>query len=274
MLVEQEVGGLDVAVHEPAHVRVLERGRDLPADVDRLRGREPLAGVEQAAQASAPQQLEHHERHVVVAPVVDRHHVRMVQRGRHLRLGAEAAEEAGVVGEGGVEHLHRDPAAQPDVVRHVDATARARADRREQAVAAGEHAAGEIGDATDRHSTQRTGRHDAERGTPERYPRCMAVAKRARVFRAPGTRRHRDDRAAPHADARRHACSHNTDTSTGSSRPEAPGDDRGDQPGARRAHRPDRRRRGRPRRPLYGRPASSTAWRSPRTSSTESSNSG
>ncbi len=186
VLVEQEVGGFDVAVDDPSHVRVLERGRDLPSDVDGLRRGESLAGVEQASEASASQELEHHERHVVVAPVVHRHHVRVVQRGRDLRLGAEPPQETGVVREGEVEHLHRDAAAEPNVVGHVDATARARADRREQAVPAGEDSAGEIGDATDRHSVQRTGRHDAERGTPGRYPRPMADAKRARVFEHPG----------------------------------------------------------------------------------------
>ena len=153
----------------PARVRVLERAR-------RPRGRRArpatdvsrVAGVEHAAEAAALEQLEHHERHVVLAPVVDRHDVRVVQRRRDLRLGAEAAEEPGVVGERGVQHLHRDAAPQADVVGDVDATARAGADRREQAVAAGEDAAGEVGDAGDRHRVQRYRPHsDAKRGTPD-----------------------------------------------------------------------------------------------------------
>ena len=120
-----------------------------------------------------------------------------------------------------MEHLHRDPAAQPDVVGHVDATARARADRREQAVAAGEHAAGEVGDATDRHPTQRTGRYDTERGTPERYPRRMVGAKRTRVFEHPG-------RVAVVMVVLLLTLTlgvtlvHNTDTTTGGSRPSLP----------------------------------------------------
>ncbi len=126
VLVEEQVRRLDVAVDQPADVGVLQCRGDLAADVRGLREREVLAGVEQPPQAPAPQQLEHHERHVVVAPVVDGHHVRVVERRRDLRLRTEAAEEPGVVGEGGVEHLHRDAAAQPDVVGHVDATARAR----------------------------------------------------------------------------------------------------------------------------------------------------
>ena len=79
VLVEEEVRRLDVAVHEPAHVRILERRRDLTAEVHGLRGSQVFAGVEQTSEAPTPQQLEHHERHVVIAPVVDRHHVGMVQ---------------------------------------------------------------------------------------------------------------------------------------------------------------------------------------------------
>ena len=181
VLVEEQVRRLDVAVHEPAHVCILERRGDLGANVDGLGGSQVFARVEQASQAPAAQQLEHHERHVVIAPVVDRHHVRMVQGGGDLCLGAEAPEEAGVVGERGVEHFHRHPAPQPGVVRDVDATARARADRREQAVSAGKNTAGEIGDATDRHAIQRTGHHDAERGTPERYPRAYGRSRSRHV---------------------------------------------------------------------------------------------
>ena len=103
VLVEEEVRGLDVAVDEAAAVRVVERGGDLAADVRGLRGREPVPGVEHAAQRAAGEQLEHHERHAVLAPVVDRHHVRVVQRRRELRLGAEAPQEAGVVRERGVQ---------------------------------------------------------------------------------------------------------------------------------------------------------------------------
>ena len=53
VLVEEQVRGLDVAVHEPARVRVLERAGDLAPDVRRLRRAQPRAGVEQAAQAAA-----------------------------------------------------------------------------------------------------------------------------------------------------------------------------------------------------------------------------
>ena len=48
--VEQDVGRLDVAVHEPARVRRVERGRDLAHDLQRALGSE---WGERAAQVAA-----------------------------------------------------------------------------------------------------------------------------------------------------------------------------------------------------------------------------
>ena len=117
---------------------------------------EQRALVEHRPEAAALEQLEHHERHVVFAPVVDRDDVGVVQRRRELRLGPEPAQERGVVGERGVQHLDRDPAAQPLVVGDVDATARAGADRTVQQVAA-RRAPGPARslDSTSRHGVQR-----------------------------------------------------------------------------------------------------------------------
>src|SRR5438034_5351096 len=75
----------------------------------------------------------------------------MVERGGDLRLGTEPTQEPGVLGQGEVQHLDPYPPLETDVVGHVDATARARTDGTEQAVAAGEDAAGEVGDAGNRH---------------------------------------------------------------------------------------------------------------------------
>ena len=93
------------------------------------------------AQAAAFEQLEHHERHVVLAPVVDRDDVRVVQRRRELGLGAEPAEERGVVGQRRVQHLDRDATPQALVIGDVDATARAGTDGAMQQIAAREHPA-------------------------------------------------------------------------------------------------------------------------------------
>ena len=100
VLVEEQVGRLHVAVHDSPRVRVVERIGDVAADARGLRGAQEVAAVEHRAQAAAFEQLDDHERLLVLAPVVDRHDVRVVQRGRDLGLGAEPAQEAGVLREG------------------------------------------------------------------------------------------------------------------------------------------------------------------------------
>ncbi len=146
VLVEEEVGGLDVAVHEPAVVGVVQRLGDLASDERRLGGRQVGTTIEEGAQRPAAQQLDHHEREtVVLPPVVDGHDVGVVQRGGELRLGLEAAHEPGVVAEPGLEDLDGDAASEPDVVGQVDPPARARADRRQQPIAGDEHPADEVG---------------------------------------------------------------------------------------------------------------------------------
>ena len=130
LLVEADVGGLDVAVDEAAAVRVVERARRFEADQHRLGHREPAAGVEHVAQAAAAEELQHEERALVVlAPVEDPHDVRVVQRGRGLGLGPEPAQERLVERERGLQDLDRDPATQRGVVGHVDVRGPPGADR-------------------------------------------------------------------------------------------------------------------------------------------------
>jgi hypothetical protein len=155
VLVEQQVRRLDVTVDQPTGVRVRQRGGDVPAGVRGLRRRQPNALVEHSSETAAREELEDHERDGVLAPVEDRHHVRVVQRGGELGLGAEAAEEPGVVGQRPVQHLHRDATAQTHVVGDVHASTAARTDRGEQPVPVGEHAAGEVGQAAQRHGRSR-----------------------------------------------------------------------------------------------------------------------
>jgi hypothetical protein len=131
VLVEQQVRGLDVTVDQPAGMRVRKRGGDVPAGVGGLRRRQPDALVEHAPEAAAREELEHHERDGVLAPVEDRHHVRVVERGGELGLGAETAEEPGVVGQRPVQNFHRDATAEAHVVGDVHASTAARTDRGE-----------------------------------------------------------------------------------------------------------------------------------------------
>ena len=79
-------------------------------------------------------------RAVVVAPVVDRDDVGVVEGRRRLRLGPEAAEEGVVLGQRRVQHLHRDAPAEPHVVGQVDLGGRAGADGGDQPISPAEDA--------------------------------------------------------------------------------------------------------------------------------------
>src|SRR6266511_4597276 len=183
----------------------------MPADVGRLGRGQPEAFIEDAAKTAARQQLEHHEGDGVLAPVEHGGDVGMVERRRDLGFGAEPAEEPGVVCQRRVEDLHRDASPEPDVVGDVDAPAGAGADRREQPVPVGEHPAGEIGQAAQRHSRSRyrtrawiprhTGRLRSRRRwlcrpSPQsrslrrrQWRLCMASGAKIAGGRAPGRRR-------------------------------------------------------------------------------------
>ena len=72
----------------------------LEPDHQGLGRRELAPGVEHRPEAAAGQQLADDERLVLLlAPVVDRHHVRAAERGRGSGLGPEALQEGGVVGQ-------------------------------------------------------------------------------------------------------------------------------------------------------------------------------
>ena len=117
VVAEEEVGGLDVAVDEPAAVGVVEAPGGLEADEEGLRRGEAGAAVEHGPEAPAAEVLgDEVGGAAVVAPVVDGEDVGVVQGRRGLGLGPEATEEGVVVGERLVEHLHGDAALQADVV--------------------------------------------------------------------------------------------------------------------------------------------------------------
>jgi hypothetical protein len=117
-----------------------------------------VAPVEQAPEAAAPEVLHDDPGDlVVVAPVVDGHHVGVVERRRGLGLGPEAAQEDLVVGQRLVEHLHRHLALEPHVVGHEDLRRRAPPDRGQQAVPPAEDTTDLLGHAGRWHPRKSTG---------------------------------------------------------------------------------------------------------------------
>jgi hypothetical protein len=143
--VQEHVLGLDVPVHQPVPVGVLQGGRHVAQDHDRL-GERHRPGDEPCAQALAA-----HEGHRVVRQPLGRdaraehgHDVRLLQRGGHPDLAREALGRESL-GQLGGEHLHDDPAAERRILgeehaRHAPAAELALervggAERRLQAVA-------------------------------------------------------------------------------------------------------------------------------------------
>ena len=196
-----------------------------------------------------------------------------------------------------------DPPAQPDVVGDVDATARARTDRREQAVPAGEDTAGEVGDATDRHrvtvpagpartaapqrrrwpmrdgcgvSLGRDGRHPGAPSDPIVAGPRAATAPRRKAFQHPGRIAIVVVALLVVVNLLVVAVEHRPRPNPGGAEP-LPADRRVGEPRARLDRRPGRDHHRRPRRQPHRRAArdrtTARTSRSPRTSSTGSSSS-
>jgi hypothetical protein len=120
-LLDQDVRGLDVAVDEAAFVRGVERVGDLGDDARRAHPVQPVLRRQQRAQVGAPDPAHRDEQPPVgFAGLVDRDHVRVVDRGQHARLALEAGSEALVGRQLRRDDLQRHRPVERDLRRAVD----------------------------------------------------------------------------------------------------------------------------------------------------------
>ena len=131
--------GLTSRCTTPLRVRERERGGDVGADLGGLAGVRAGRVADDVAQRAAVDVLHDDEvRAVLLAPVVDRDDVGVVQVGRGLRLAPEPLDERRVAGELGREHLERDRAVEQLVAGQVHLGHAAPGDARDDLVAVGE----------------------------------------------------------------------------------------------------------------------------------------
>ena len=91
---QEDVGRLDVAMHDAQLVRIAERRQDLRQDADDVACRESLVGLEVVLELAPLDQLHRDVPDAgVLAEVVDRHDVGVGEAARGLRLAAKPLED-------------------------------------------------------------------------------------------------------------------------------------------------------------------------------------
>ena len=117
---EHDVARLQITMHDPTAMRLVERIGHLDGDPQRLGAREPAA-LEPLGQGFAFEQLhDQKEDTPLVADVVERADVWMGKTRDRLRLALEALAHLVVLGKLARQHLHCDVAVETSVASTID----------------------------------------------------------------------------------------------------------------------------------------------------------
>ena len=117
----EDVGRLDVAMHEPLRVRGVERARHLPEYVERAVRRESALVRDQRLQIDALDVAHRDVEHALgLTRLEDRHDAGVVEPGGRPPLLLEALAVERVVRELGCEHFEGDLAPVAELLRDVD----------------------------------------------------------------------------------------------------------------------------------------------------------
>ena len=124
VVVQEDVGGLDVAVHDAGLVSVCQPRQHLHQDVDLLLHAHRRHLPHRLLEVVALEQLHRHVRRAigVVTEVEDVHHVRVLHPRDGLRLAVETLLQLLIVGDRGDHHLERDLALEHLVLGQVHLT--------------------------------------------------------------------------------------------------------------------------------------------------------